>query len=53
MENILYKKGWVAGTNPAHIEPPTNTLVKETYTLKSDGDCVKLKLSIDPTYMSI
>ena len=36
-------------TNPAHLEPPTIMLVKETSTSKSDGDYVKLKLRRYPT----
>ena len=42
--NVSHKKGWGVDTNPAHLEPPTIMLVKETSTSKSDGDYVKLKL---------
>ena len=50
MKKILYKKRWGADTNPARVEPPQIPLVKETYTGKSDGDYVKLKLRRDPMY---
>ena len=50
MKNVSHKKGWCANTNPAHVDPPTITLVKETLTGKPYGDYVKLKLRRYPTY---
>ena len=50
MKNISHKKGWGADTNPALVEPPPITLVKEMYTGKSYGDYVKLKMRRDTTY---
>ena len=44
MKIILHKKGWVTDTNPAHVEPHSIPLIKETSTGKSDGDYLKLKL---------
>ena len=46
---FFHKKGWGKYNNPAHIEPLPIPLIKETYTGKSDGDDVKLKLRRDPT----
>ena len=44
MNSVSHKKGWNSGTNPAHVEPLPNTLIKETYNGNSDKDYVKLKL---------
>ena len=49
MKKISHKKGWGMETNTAHVEPPKIPLIKETYTGKSYGDYVKLKLRRDPT----
>ena len=49
MKNVLHKKGLGTDTNPSHIEPPQNPLVKERPSGKSDGDYFKLKLPRDPT----
>ena len=49
MKNVLYKKGWNSGTNPAHVEPLPIPLINETCNVKSDKDYVKLKLRRDPT----
>ena len=48
MKNISYKKGWILGTNPAHVEPPLIPLIKEIFTGKSDEDFFKLKVCIYP-----
>ena len=48
MKNISYKKGWILGTNPAHVEPPLIPLIKEIFTGKSDEDFLKLKVCIYP-----
>ena len=48
MKKLLHKKGWVADTNPAHVELPPIPLVNEKSTGKSYGDYVKLKLRRDP-----
>ena len=50
MKNVLHKKGWGTETNPSHAQPHPIPLIKETYTGKSDGDYVKLKLRRDPMY---
>ena len=49
MRNVFHNKGWGVETNPNHVEPPPNPIIKETSTGKSDGDYVKLKLRRDPT----
>ena len=49
MKNVLHNKGWNSGTNPAHVEPPPITLVKETYNVKSDEYFIKLKVCRDTT----
>ena len=46
MKNIFHKEVWGVDTNPAHVEPPPIMLVKETTTVKSDGDYVKSQGSI-------
>ena len=53
MNNIQHKKLWATGTNPAHVEPPPIPLMKETTTGKPDGDYVKLKLRIYPTFSTL
>ena len=45
----MHKKGWCADTNTDHVEHHPIPLVKETSTVKSDGDYVKLKLRRDTT----
>ena len=49
MKNVLHKTVWCTDINPAHVEPPTIPLIKETPTGNSYGDYVKLKLCRDPT----
>ena len=49
MKNVLHKRGWNLGTNPAHVEPTPILLTKETYNGKSEKDYVKLKLRRDHT----
>ena len=49
MTNFFHKKGCSTDTNSARLEPLPIPLIKETYTGKSDGDYVKLKLHRYPT----
>ena len=42
-----------SGTNPSHMEHPPIPLIKETYIGKSDKYFVKLKLSRDPTSITL
>ena len=44
MENVSYKKGWVLGTNPSHVEPPSIPLIEKNSTGKSDVYYVKLNM---------
>ena len=49
MKRVSHRRGWGADTNTAHVETPPIPLVKETSTVKSYGDYVKLKMHRDPT----
>ena len=40
---------WGTDTKPAHLEPPTTSLIKITSTGKSEEDYVKLNLCRDST----
>ena len=47
-EEHLAQERMGSDTNPAHVEPPTIPLVKETSTDNSHGDYVRLNLRRDP-----
>ena len=47
MKEFSHNKGWNSGINPAHVEPPPISLIKETYNGKSDKYCFNLKLRSD------
>ena len=49
MNNGSHKKGLNLGTKPAHVEPPTITLLKEMSNGKSGKYFIKIKLRSDPT----
>ena len=50
MNNILHNKGWISRSVHIYLESPTIPLIKINLDMKSEKDCVRIKLRINPTW---
>ena len=49
IKNIFHKNSWRTSAVQIHVDPTNIPLIKSKIDVRSERDCLKIKLSRDPT----